>query len=171
MSYELPKIDIKALILTIVLVTGAVAFCGGALANADPLWFLPYSNLTPTHIVVHQNGCDVTLLPGQNGFEEMTAALNQSLSQIDGYESGFGLTVESLSDYRKKDRAVEAYFDSRSRFMSRSGWRADQHTHPDRQATLRTRARSSGRDGDYWAGAAAQTTEPVRRAMEQVRCE
>ncbi len=173
MSYELPKIDLKAVILTIVLVTGAIVFCVGALANADPLWFLPYSNVTPAYIVVHQNGCDVTLLPGQMGYDELTAALNQSLAQIDGYESGFGLTVESLSDYRKKERAVEAYFDKPIKIHV--PYRVGDPTNiliPITGYFADTRSLFSGRERDYWAGALRlKTTEPLKRATEHVMCE
>lgn len=173
MSYELPNINIKGVILTIVLVTGAIAFCGGSLANGDPLWFLPYSNVTPAYIVVHQNGCDVTLLPGQSGFDEMRSALNETLSQIDGYESGFGLTLESLNDYRKKERTVESYFDKPIKIHV--PYRVGEPTNiliPITGYFADTRSIFSGREGDYWAGALRlKTTEPVKRAAEQLRCE
>lgn len=173
MSYELPKIDLKAVILTIVLVTGAIVFCVSAMANTDPLWFLPYSNVTPAYIVVHQNGCNVTLLPGQSGFDEMTAALNQSLSQIDGYEMGFGLSPESLKEYREKERSVEVYFDKpiKIHVPYRFGDPSNLLI-PLTGAFAETRTLFGGRDGDYWGGALRlKTTEPVRRAAEQVRCE
>ncbi len=173
MSYELPKIDLKAVILTIVLVTGAIVFCMGALANVDPLWFLPYSNEMPAYIIVYQNDCKVTILPGQSGFEEFAAALNQTLSQIDGYEPGFGLSVESLKEYREKERAVEAYFDKPIKIHV--PYRFGDPSNiliPITGYFAETRSLFGGRDGDYWSGALRlKTIEPLRRAAEQVRCQ
>ncbi len=174
MSYELPKIDLKSVIFAIALVVGAVVFCSGALANADPLWFLPYSNETPAYIVVHQDGCSVTILPGQSGFDELTAALNQALSQIDGYEQGFGLSADSLKEYRSgKERVVEVYFDKpiKIHVPYRFGDPSNLLI-PLTGPFAETRTLFGGRDGDYWGGALRlKTTEPVRRAAELVRCE
>ncbi len=166
------KFDLKGLALVLLAGIGGVLFCSGALANDDPLWFWPFFNETPSHIVVHLNGCDVRMMEGSPGFPELVGAINQSLSQVDGYEHGFGLSPQSLKDYRTIERSLEIFYPKPIRVHApfRSG-------HPDSLLMPLTgpfgEARSlfGGRGGDYWGGALRlKTTDPVRREVEKMRC-
>ncbi len=84
--------NVKCLLIVFVILIIAVVFFLGAISNEDLLWFLPHFNETPARIIVYRAGCRVDLVPGERSFDELTTAVNQSLSQVDGCEQGFGLS-------------------------------------------------------------------------------
>ena len=166
------RADVKQLLIVLGVFLIAVVFCVTLFANEDPLWFLPYFNETPTRILVYRNGCRADLTPGTAGFAELTAALNQTLSQVDGYEQGFGLSPDSFKQFTEKEQAIQVFYPKRvtihiafrfghpdSLFIPLSGYYAE------------SRAVFGGIAGDYWAGALRlKTIAPIQRAVEAVRC-
>ena len=150
----------------------AVIFCGGALGNSDPLWFLPYFNEIPSRIIFYRDGCRSEIVWGRGGFAELTAAINQSLSQVDGYEQGFGLSPDSYKQYTEKGHTIEVFYPKRvtihvayrfgnpdSLFIPLSGYFGE------------ARAVFGGVGGAYWAAALRlKTIEPIQRAAEQIQC-
>ncbi len=158
--------------LALIVVIVSIIFSVGALANDDPLWFLPIFNDKPQRIVVYQDGCRTELIPGQPGFDELTAAINQTLPQYDGFNATFGMSVESAKETREKQRAVEIFYAKPvtihtpyrfghpdSIFIPLSGYFADAYSV------------FGGRAGEYWAGALRlKSIEPIQRAAAAIRC-
>ncbi|HEX9077280.1 MAG TPA: hypothetical protein VF932_15945, partial [Anaerolineae bacterium] len=105
MSGDSVRINLKSLLFSMIAFIVIVIFSIGALTNGDVLWFLPFFDATPARIIIYRDGCVLTLSPGQPGFDNLTQVINQSLSQIEGYSNSFGLSSESLQDYRGKQRA------------------------------------------------------------------
>jgi hypothetical protein len=160
------------LFLALLVVLVLLVFIVGMLANDDPFWFLPVFDETPRRLVVYQSGCSSILSKGQPNFDELNNAINQTLPHYEGFNSTFGISADSLKDYRATERAVEVFYAQPvtihtiyrfghpdSIFIPLSGYFAE------------SRSIFGGRAGDYWAGALRlKSTEPIRRAAEQVRC-
>jgi hypothetical protein len=171
MEKDITRFDIRGLVLVLVAMIGGVFFCAGTLANDDPLWFLPFFNETPTRIVIYQPGCKVALTNGHPRFDEFNRVLNQSLSQIDGYDA-FGLSPASLKEYRETEWAVEVFYPHRVKIHS-----TYRFGHPDSVLIPlsgmfgETRSIFGGYGGDYWSGALRlKSNAEIRRAAEAMRC-
>jgi hypothetical protein len=158
--------------VVLVIVIAAIFFSVGLLTNGDPLWFLPVFNARALRIVVHQPGCTVELREGDAGYEELTGALNASFTQVEGFNSTFGISPESLEQYRTQERALEVFYAEPVTIHApyRFG-------HPD--AILiplsghfaDTRSVFGGHDGDYWSGALRlKSTESIARVLEKIPC-
>lgn len=153
-------------------VIAAIVFGFGALGNDDPLWFYPSFTEIPRTITVYQSGCVVELLEGQSGFDGLTQAVNQSLVQIDGLYGTYGLSVESLENYRAHEGAVEISY----------GKPVTIHTpyrfgHPDilfiplSGAMGEARAVFGGVGDSYWASALRlKSNTAIQRAAELILC-
>ncbi len=166
------KIDLREVVLVLVVGLGALVFCAGALANDDPLWFSPVFNETPTDVIVHLNGCDARLKSSSPQFQPLVDAINQTLSQIDGYEQGFGLSPESLLDYRTRDRSIEIFYAQPIRLHI--PYRFGHPTNlliPLSGPFGETRSLFGGRDGDYWGGALRlKTNDALARHANLLVC-
>jgi len=172
MAQDTVQVNLRGLLFALVVVIALIVLGVGALTNGDPLWFLPFFNDVPQRIVVYQNGCRVELNDGQPGFDQLTAAINQTLPQYDGFNSTTGISLGSLTDYREKERAVEVFYAKpvtihapyrfghpETLFIPLSGYLAD------------SRSVFGGKAGDYWAGALRlKSIEPIQRAAETVHC-
>jgi hypothetical protein len=171
-AQEPVNVNFKDMVLVLVVFVIAVIFLLGALANEDPLWFLPFFNETPSRIVVYREGCHAEIVAGKPGFAELTAALNQTLSQVDGYEQGFGLSPDTLKQYVEKGRALQVTYPKRVKIhVSYRFGSPDTLFLPLSDSLGEARAVFGGIAGDYWASALRlKTTEPIQLAAEQVRC-
>lgn len=166
------RVNLRGLVIVMVLFGVGMAWFLGALANEDPLWFLPYFNETPARITLYRDGCRVEIYSGENGFEDLTVALNQALSQVDGYEQGFGLSPETYKQYTTQWRAVEVLYPKRVKIhvAFRFG-DPDTLFIPLNEYFANSRAVFGSVAGKYWAGALRlKTIEPIQRAAEQIRC-
>lgn len=172
MAQDTVQVNLKGLFGVLIVVIVLIVLGIGAVANGDPFWFLPGFNEVPQRIVVYQNGCRAELSQGQPGFDELTAAINQTLPQYQGFNSTTGISPESLKDYREKERAVEIFYGKpvtihapfsfghpETIFIPLSGYFVD------------TRSVFGGKAGDYWAGALRlKSLDLVQRAVEAIRC-
>ncbi len=173
MDLETVRFNLRDLFLVLLAMVGSVYFCSGTLANSDPLWFLPFFNETPQSIVVYRDGCRVTMTPEQPGFDDLTLALNEALSQIEGYDPTYGLELDSLREYREKQRALEVTFAKRIKIHV-----AYRFGDPD---TLfipltgpfgETRSVFGGHAGEYWSSALRlKSNANLRRAAEAIVCQ
>lgn len=166
------RVNLKDLALVLALfVIGLVVFMGAA-ANEDLLWFLPFFNETPARIVVYRDGCRAEIFPGEPGFEALTVAVNQSLSQVDGYEQGFGLSPETLKQYTSQWRAIEVRYPQRVKIHVAFRFGSpDTLFIPLNEYFGNARAVFGGIAGDYWSSALRlKTIEQIQRAAEQIRC-
>ena len=172
MAQDTVQVNLRGLLFALIVVIALIVFGVGALTNGDPFWFLPVFNQVPQRIVLYQNGCRVELNNGQPGFDQLTAAINQTLPQYDGFNSTTGISPESVKDYREKERAVEVFYAKpvtihapyrfghpETIFIPLSSYFAD------------SRSVFGGKAGDYWAGALRlKSLEPIQRAAETIRC-
>jgi len=172
MAQDTVQVNLRGLFLALIVVIVLIVFSVGALANGDPLWFQSSFNEVPQKIVVYPGGCRVELSKGQPGFDELTAAINQTLPEYEGFNSTFGISPDSLKEYREKERALEVFYAKPvtihapyrfghpdTLFIPLSSYFAD------------TRSVFGGIAGDYWAGALRlKSLEAIQRAADQVSC-
>ena len=172
MAQDTVQVNLRGLFLALIVVIVLIVFSVGALANGDPLWLLPVFTDVPEQIVVYQGGCRVELSKGQPGFDELTAAINQTLPEYEGFNSTFGISPDSLKEYREKERALEIFYAKpvtihtpyrfghpEAIFIPLSSYFAD------------ARSIFGGNGGDYWAGALRlKSIEPIQRAAAAIRC-
>ncbi len=152
---------------------GAVIYGSGAVANGDPLWFLPLFSAKPLRIVVSDKGCTTELYEGEKGFDDIYLAVNQSITQLDGLNEQFGFGPGRVQEYRNTEKVVELYYPAPvtvhtsyrfghpdSLFIPLTGFFAD------------SRAVFGGLKGDYWAGALrVKSIDGIARAVDAVKCQ
>lgn len=172
MAGDSVRINLKSLLFSLIAFIVIVIFSIGAITNGDPLWFLPFFDATPARITIYRDGCVRTLSPGQPGFDNLTQVINQSLSQIEGYSNSFGLSSESLQDYRDKQRALEVQY--AQDVTIHTGYRFG---HPDSLFIPLdsyfgdTRSVFGGHNGDYWAGALRlKSNATLQGTVESIPC-
>lgn len=172
MAGDTVRINLKTLFFSLIAFIVIVIFSIGAITNGDPLWFLPIFNATPARITIYREGCVRTLSPGQPEFDNLTQVINQSLTQVEGFSNSFGLSSDSLKDYRDQQRAVEIYYTED--VTIHTGYRFG---HPDSLFIPldsyfgETRSVFGGHKGDYWAGALRlKSNDTLQRAVESVPC-
>lgn len=169
-AQEPVRVNLKGLAIVFTLFMIALVLFMGASANNDLLWFLPFFSETPSRITVYQDGCSTQIFPGEKGFDEMMVAINQSLSQVDGYEHGSGLNQETIALYTTRWRAVEVRYPKRVKIHTTFRF-GDPDTLFIPLSEYFARHVFGGINGDYWAGALRlKTIEPILRAAEQIRC-
>lgn len=172
MPQDTVRVNLRGMFFALIVVVVLIVFGVGALANGDPYWFLPVFNDVPQRIVVYRSGCRAELSQTQPGFDELTAAINQTLPQYEGFNSTFGIPPESLKEYREQEHAVEIFYGKpvtihtpyrfghpEALFIPLSSYFAD------------ARSVFGGRAGDYWAGALRlKSIESIQRAAASIPC-
>ncbi len=166
------RLNLKSMFLVLVVLVVLIIFGMGLIGNGDPLWFWASFNEQPERIVVYRNGCSVELISGQPGFAELTQAVNQELPQYEGFSNNYGLSLDSLQNYRSKERAVELFYPKPVTIHSPYGF-----GHPDMLLIPLsggfgdTRSVFGGLEGQYWAGALRlKSVDAIQRAAEAVPC-
>jgi hypothetical protein len=172
MASDTVQVNLRGLFFALLVVIVLIIFGIGTLTNGDPLWFLPIFDETPQQIVVYTGGCSVTLSNGQPGFDELTNAVNQTLPQVEGFNSTFGVSLDSLKEYRQKERMLEIFY--AKPVTVHAPYRFG---HPDTILIplsgylAETRSVFGGKAGDYWAGALRlKTVEPIQRTAASIPC-
>lgn len=105
-----PRIGAALLVLVASLV--ALIYLAMSLSTADPLWFWPRVEAQARRIVIYNQGRRTELTPGMPGYTELNAAINASLSSIEGYFPSWGLSEESLEEARTRYCTVEVFYDA-----------------------------------------------------------
>ena len=162
LHYNLPKLILVFIALAVVVIYGTIS-----LAAQDFLWFVPGFSEQPVRIVVYKAGARTELTPGQRGFDELSAAIVDSLNQGIARQSGLGLSDASLQDAYQRYLTVEAFF---SQPVKIHAWF---DTHDPTQMLFPITGRHSetnvvflGGSGTYFANSPAlKTTEPIRQAL------
>lgn len=98
------------MLLVLVFFLAAAAFVAILIASRDPAWFVKGFTETPARVVVYHNGQADTYEPGDDGYQQLAAAVQSSLDQGVARSSGIGLSPESLQDAYEKSLSVEAFF-------------------------------------------------------------
>jgi hypothetical protein len=95
-----------------------IAYLVGALNSDNWLWFLPIQpDYTPSRIVVRDRGESVEYRQGDEGFDELVAALNASLSEFNNRDLvPLGLSDLTLQEYAETAVVIEVYYPQNIRF-------------------------------------------------------
>ncbi len=82
------------------------------LNTGNPLWFLPIQpEYTPSRVVIHHYGESTELTEGMDGFLEITAALNDALSDFQTTSLvSIGVGEDTLRDYYESEFVVEVFY-------------------------------------------------------------
>ncbi len=173
MGQQPVRVNLKSMFLVVIAFILLVIFGVGMFGNGDPLWFWASFNEEPERIIVYRSGCSVELISGQPAFAELTRALNQELPSYEGYSNNYGLSADSLNQYREQERAVEVYYPKSITIHSPYGF-----GHPDSLFIPlssyfgETRSVFGGHEGEYWAGALRlKSTATIQSAATAVPCQ
>ncbi len=172
MGQQPVRVNLKSMFLVVIVFVLLVIFGIGMFGNGDPLWFWASFNDEPERIIVYQSGCSVELISGQPAFAELTRALNQELPSYEGYSNNYGLSTDSLQDYRNRQQAVEVFYPRPVTIHSPYSF-----GHPDSLfiplsgGFVDTRSVFGGHGGDYWAGALRlKSVQTIQSAAKTIPC-
>jgi hypothetical protein len=104
------KSNLGSFVLVLVLVVTALVYLTPVVLTGNFLWFLPIFDVEPTTIIVYRAGEQITLHPGDPGFDEIAAASNELISKIKAVHSTFGISDVGLEDLRAEGTAVELFY-------------------------------------------------------------
>ncbi len=170
MPQDRRKYNFGSFLIVIAAFIGLIVFGMGAMGNGDPLWFIPTFRETAGRIIVCRSGCCTERVEGQPGFRELNDGINQTLSQVSGFDMTYGISPESLKNYRDQYYSVEVRYPHAVTIHT-----TYQFGHPDSLfIPLNQYLQNSafgGRDGDYWAGALhIKTIDPIKQAADKIAC-
>lgn len=97
-------------LVVFVVVTGLVIWWVTSLANSDLLWFLRVFNARADWITVYWDGETTMFFPGDSGYETIMDAFADAAAHWSGYESGVGMSDETLARFRDEWRMVELHY-------------------------------------------------------------
>ncbi|MBN1661399.1 MAG: hypothetical protein JXA93_23610 [Anaerolineae bacterium] len=137
----------------------------------DPLWFLRRVEAHPVRFVIyHHEGKLTDLRPGQEGFDQLSSAVQAALEQGIDRPSGIGFSDASLLDAYSRYITVEVFFDPPA--LLDAPYAIGEPTqmlipitgrHSDQPLVL------LGNEGKYWSNAPLlHTVEPIRRALQEL---
>jgi hypothetical protein len=77
--------------------------------TGNPLWFWPSQpEYRPSRIIIHHYGTATTLQPGMVGYEELTAALNESFANfVNAGLVDVGVSEETVARYYEQEFVLE----------------------------------------------------------------
>lgn len=105
------KSGLFSFFLILVLFIAGLAYFTPVILTGNFLWFLPVFDVEPRVIIVYRGGEQITLRPGDPGFDEVTAASNELISKIEAVHRTFGISDVGLEDLRAEGTAVELFYD------------------------------------------------------------
>ncbi len=172
MPSEQLKINLAPLFAILIVLAVIFVLGVGVFINDDPLWFLPVFDETPLRIIVYKYGCQADLFEGQPGFADLTQAINQAVTQIEGFYATYGLSDGSLVHYREEELTLEVVYPQPITIHApyRFG-------HPDSlfiglsHALGQDRTIFGGLGGKYWAGAMRlKSNDTLRQIAGNIPC-
>lgn len=150
----------------------AIFYLVTAMNTQNWAWFLNETeHVTPSRIVVINNGTEQVYTQGRDGFLELSTAVEQSLSNLSNTALiNIGLSEQTLTDYATRSLVVELYFDQPVRFNSMA------RTGEPTQLLIPVTGRHSGggyvfrgAQGDWWFGAVRMADpEPLFKTLESL---
>lgn len=168
----LPNFKLREPILVLVAAILLIWWVINALNTGNPLWFLPFQpTYQPSRIIVRDYGTAVTLRPGDDGYDELTEALNETLSDFRNRDLiPIGLGEETLRRYHDEELVVEVYYPEEVRFNTAVRLRGVNQllipidaTHDDQNYVF------IGSNGQWRAGAmVVESDEPLRQRMREM---
>jgi hypothetical protein len=102
--------NLGGFVLVLVLVVAALVYFTPVVLTGNFLWFLPVFDVEPAKIIVYRDGEQITLYPGDPGFDQITAASNELISDIKAVHRTFGISDVGLEDLRAEGTAVELFY-------------------------------------------------------------
>lgn len=96
--------------LVLVLFIAALVYFTPVVMTGNFLWFLPIFDVEPSRIIVYRDGAQINLVPGDPGFDEVTAASNELISKIEAVHRSFGISDLGLEELREEGTAVELFY-------------------------------------------------------------
>jgi hypothetical protein len=94
----------------LLLTIAALVYFTPIIQTGNWLWFLPVFDTEAEKIIVYRSGEQITLYPGDPGFDEVTAASNDLISKIKAVHRTFGISDIGLEDLRAEGIAVELFY-------------------------------------------------------------
>ena len=104
------KPNLGGFVLVLVLVVIALVYISPVVLTGNFLWFLPVFDVEPMTIIVYRDGEQMTLVPGKPGFDGLTAASNELISNIKAVHRTFGISDVGLEDLRAEGTAIELFY-------------------------------------------------------------
>jgi hypothetical protein len=148
------RASLASFFLILVLVIVALAYFTPVILTGNFLWFLPVFDTEPVRIEVHRGGEQITLYPGDPGFDEVTAACNELISKIEAVHQTFGISDIGLEQLRAEGTAVELFYAEPIDFPSPVNLGGpNQLLIPVTGYYAQTPVAIRGFDGEYWGAA------------------
>jgi hypothetical protein len=107
---EQKKSGFLSFLLTMVPIILIAVWLFVALPDGDLWWFLPVFDEKAAEIHLYRDGQEIVLRPGDEGYDEVNAAINGSLKGIKAKLSR-AISEESQQDFYAKYTAVEIFYD------------------------------------------------------------
>ena len=102
--------NVVTLILGMILFAVVAYYGMVALTSRDPLWFLGRFEDQPARIIVYHDGQRTDLQPGDEGFDELASAVQESLAAGFRGLTNIGLSEPSLQDAYRQSVTLEVFF-------------------------------------------------------------
>ncbi|HEY9087505.1 MAG TPA: hypothetical protein VIO36_05010 [Anaerolineaceae bacterium] len=139
-----------------------------AITTQDAFWFVKGFDLLPYRVIVYANGESTEYMQGVEGYEQLAAAVRDTLDRGVQRGSAIGLSPESLADAYGKYTSVEAFFEGPVKLH------AAVNTHDPNQMLFLITGRHTenpiafmGVDGMYYSnGPILISNEPLRAALQ-----
>lgn len=103
--------NILGMLLVVLGIGCLTVYLGIYLSSRDPVWFAKGFDQKPYLIVIYDHGQRKELIAGQPGYDQLAAAVTQSLDQGVARLSGIGFSDASVEDAYGKYLSVEAFFE------------------------------------------------------------
>lgn len=104
--------SVLELLLIVAVIIVAIVWLVGGFSNRDPLWFTTGFDERPSSIIIYHYGETQELFPSSAGYEDLVAALNNSIAHNSGYVEGLQPREDSLDSYTLRGYALELRYDS-----------------------------------------------------------
>jgi hypothetical protein len=147
-------LNLRSLVVILLLTIAALVYFTPVVQTGNFLWFIPVFNVEAEEIIVYRGGEQLTLHPGDPGFEEVTAACNGLISKIKAVHHSFGISDIGLEQLRAEGTAVELLYAEPLDFPSPANLGgANQLLIPLSEHYVVNPVAVRGFDGEYWGAA------------------
>jgi len=147
-------LNLRSLAVILLLTIAALAYFTPVVQTGNFLWFIPVFDVEAEEIIVYRGGEQITLHPGEPGFEEVTAACNALISKIKAVHHSFGISDVGLEQLRAEGTAVELLYAEPLDFPSPANLGgANQLLIPLSEHYVINPVALRGFDGEYWGAA------------------